>query len=246
MTKQSGLGDQLYVDGYDLSGDIGSLSRIGGGPAALEVTAIDKSAPERVGGLRTGEIAFQAWFNKAAAQAHQVLKLIPTTDTQVSYFKGSGIGNVCASQISKQIGYDPTRGADGSLSLATSAQSNGYGLEWGKQLTAGKRTDTTATSPATGLDTVASASFGGQFYVHLFTFVGTSVTFTIQDSADNATFANVTGGAFTAMTAIGAQRLELLNTTTIRRYVRVITTGTFSSAIFAVNMIKNEIAGQVF
>lgn len=245
MTKQSGLGDRLFVDGYDLSGDIGSLSKIGGGPAALEVTDITQSAPERVGGLRTGEIAFQSWFNKATGQAHPVLSLIPTVDTQVSYLRNIGIGSPMASQISKQIGYDPTRGADGSLSLAISAQSNGYGIEWGRQLTIGKRTDTTATSGAS-LDTLASASFGGQFYFHLFAFTGTSVTIKIQDSADDSNWLDVASATTAALTAIGAVRVALSNTATIRRYVRVTTVGTFSNAVFAVNMIKNEIAGQVF
>ena len=39
MAKQTGLGDNCYVSGYDLSGDVGSLGRVGGGPALLEVTA---------------------------------------------------------------------------------------------------------------------------------------------------------------------------------------------------------------
>lgn len=246
MAKQSGLGDQLYVDGFDLSGDTGSLSKIGGGPAALEVTAIDKSGYERLGGLRTGEIDWTSWFNDAAGQEHPVLSLLPLADTQVSYLRGVGQGSPMASCIGKQITYDPTRGADGSLSFGLSVQSNGYGIEWGKQLTAGKRTDTTATSPATGLDTTASASFGAQFYLHVFSFTGTSVTIKVQDSADNSTFADVTGGAFATVTAAGAQRIALANTATVRRYLRVITTGTFSNVVFAVNAVKNETAGVVF
>jgi hypothetical protein len=35
MAKQSGLGDNLYVAGYDLSGDIGSLETISGRLALL-------------------------------------------------------------------------------------------------------------------------------------------------------------------------------------------------------------------
>lgn len=245
MTKQSGLGDHLFVDGFDLSGDIGSLSKIGGGPAVLEVTAIDKSAPERLGGLRTGEVSFLSWFDVQTAQAHAVLKQIPTIDTQVSYFRGYGIGSPAASQVSKQVGYDPTRGADGSLSMAVSAQSNGYGIEWGKQLTNGKRTDTTATNGAS-LDTAASLSFGGQFYLHLFAFTGTSVTVKIQDSADDSNWLDVASATFGALSAVGAARIALSATATIRRYVRVVTTGTFSNAVFAVNGVKNEIAGQVF
>lgn len=247
MAKQSGLGDQLYVDGYNLSGDIGSLSAIRGGIALLDVTGIDKSGFERIGGQRDGAISFASFMNDSAGQAHPRLKTLPTTDVLVSYLRGTGIGSPMASLVAKQVNYDPTRTASGELTMAIDAQGNGYGLEWGQQLTAGIRTDTVATSPATGLDTVASASFGLQAYLHVFAFTGTSVTVTLQDSADNSTFAAIGGGvSFTAATAIGAQRIATINTQTVRRYVRAITTGTFSNAQFCVQLTKNDIAGQVF
>ena len=37
------------------------------------------------------------------------------------------------------------------------------------------------------------ASFGVQAYLQVFSFTGTDVTITIQDSADNSSFANITG-----------------------------------------------------
>ena len=79
--------------------------------------------------------------------------------------------------------------------------------------------------------------------------VGTSCTVTIEDSADNLTFGAVTGLAFTAVTPGAAptfQRLATSNTATIKRYVRAVTSGTFTSAVFQVTIVRNEIAGQVF
>lgn len=245
MAKQSGLGDQLYIDGVNLSGDIGSLGRIGGGPAALEVTAIDKSAIERVGGLRDGAVEFSAWFNKAAGQEHLTLRGLPYTDRTVSYLRGQAIGGAGACMVAKQVNYDPTRGQDGSLTLATSCQANGFGLEWGVQLTAGIRTDTTATN-GTSLDNAASTAFGGQFYLQVFSVTGTSVTVKIQDSADNSSFADLSGASFVAATGAGAQRIAIANNATVRRYLRVATTGTFTNAKFAVVAVRNEIAGVVF
>ena len=70
MAKQTGLGDNYYVGGYDVSGDTSDLSRIGGGPAALVTTGIDKTAFERLGGLRTGGVSWTSWFNDAAKQQH--------------------------------------------------------------------------------------------------------------------------------------------------------------------------------
>jgi hypothetical protein len=240
MAKQTGLGDRLFIDGYDLSGDIGSLQRIGGGPAAMDVTGIDKSAFERIGGRRDGGIDFTSWFNDAAGQAYPVLSALPTTDRTVSYFRGAAIGSPAASCIAKQISYDGTRGNDGAFTFTSSALSNNYGLDWGLQLTAGKRTDVAATNGASIDYGAVSTLFGLQAYLHVFSFTGTSVTVTLQDSADNATFANITSAVFTAATGRTSERIA--TTGTVRRYVRAITTGTFSSAVFAVHFTRNETA----
>jgi hypothetical protein len=249
MAKQAGMGDQLYVGGYDLSGDVGSLGSVAGGPAALEVTAIDKSGFERLGGLRNGQVEFSSFFNDAAGAAHPALSTRPITDRIVSYLRGTTLGNPAASMVAKQVNYDPSRGNDGSLTIAVQALANGYGLEWGRSLTAGKRTDSGATN-GSSIDTTASASFGAQAYLQVFSFSGTDVTVKIQDSADNSSFADVASLAFTQVTggAPLAERIAIGNTATVRRYLRAITvtTGGFSSLVFAVVVVKNETAGQVF
>jgi hypothetical protein len=239
VTKQSGMGDYLLIDGYDFSGDIGSIGRIGGGPAASDVTGITSSAMERIGLLRDGGIDFTSWFNPSTDRQHDVLSTLPYASRQETYCRGLGLGSQAASCVLKQLNYDPTRGQDGALSIAISGQADAYGLEWGVQLTPGKRTDTTATNGAS-IDGTASTAFGAQAYLHLVAFTGTDITVTLEDSADDVTFAAVTGGAFTAMTGIGAQRLQTGRTATIRRYTRIATTGTFTSATFLVNFIRND------
>ena len=247
MAKQSGLGDNFYLHGYDISGDIGSIS-VSGGPAALEVTGIDKSAYERIGGLRTGGMNWSAFFNPTDDRAHDRLENLPTTDVIATYFRGTTLGNPAACQVSKQINYDGNRGDDGAFTFQVDAQSNGFGVEWGRSLTAGVRTDTAATN-GSSIDTAASASFGAQAYLQAFGMSGTDVTVKIQDSADNSSFADVSGLAFTQLTAgRSAERIATANNATIRRYLRAVTvtTGGFSSLAFAVVIVKNEIAGQVF
>jgi len=243
MGKEGGLGDLCFVDGTDLSGDVGSVGGISGGNTPLLVTGISQLAAARIGGQRDGKMDFNSWFNAAAGQEHPTLSTLPTADRIVSYWHGSALGNPCASMVAKQVNYDMTRGSDGALSLAVSAVANGFGLEWGTQVTAGKRSDSTATSPATGVDfTTVSTSFGWQAYLHVFSFTGTSVTVTLQDSADNSAFAGFTGSAFVAATAVGAQRLAGTSAATVRRYIRVITTGTFSQATFAVEFVRNDVS----
>lgn len=245
MAKQSGLGDNLYVGGNDLSGDVSTV-QISSPQAVQDVTGIDKSAMERIGLARDGNINWTSFWNPA--RAHPVLSALPTADVMVTYCRGTTLGNPAACQVSKQINYDGTRADSGEFTFSLQAQANAYGLEWGNQLTAGLRTDTGATN-GIGYDTGASASFGAQAYLQVTAFTGTDVTIKIQDSADNLTFADVSGLAFTAVTAAPAtQRLALSNTATVGRYVRAVTTtsGGFSSVTFSVVIHKNEIGGVVF
>lgn len=243
MAKQSGLGDALWVHGVDLSGDIGSLGRVGGGPAVLEMTGIDKLAMERVGGVRTGGMEFAAWFNPAIGAAHPTLAALPTADRITTYCRGTALGSAAACLVGKQLNYDPTRAADGALSIGVTAESNGYGLEWGVLRTAGKRTDSGATNGAS-VDDGAASAFGLQAYLHVFEAVGTSVTVKLQQSSDNGVgdaWADVAGGTFAAATGIGAQRIETARDLAVERYLRVVTTGVFSAATFGVIVCRNEV-----
>jgi hypothetical protein len=246
MAKSGGLGDNFYSGGYDLSGDIGSVDKVQGGNKPIDVTGINKSAFERIGGVRDGAMSWKAFFNTTGA--HPVLSALPTADVVATYCRGTTLGDPCASVVAKQLNYDGNRAQSGEFVFTVDAEANSFGVEWGVQLTAGLRTDTAATN-GTGIDTLASAAFGAQAYLQVNAFVGTDATVKIQDSADNVTFADVTGLAFTQVTAAPfTQRLATSNAATIRRYIRAITvtTGGFTSLVFAVQITKNEIAGVTF
>lgn len=245
MAKSSGLGDNLYIAGYDLSGDINALGSIGGGPATLDTTGIDKSAMERIGGVRDGRLQMVSFFNPATNRSHLRLSTLPTADVIATYFRGTTLGGASANIVAKQLNYDGTRGDDGAFTFAVEAQANGYGLEWGTSLTAGKRTDGSATNGSSVDFGTGSTAFGLQAYLHVFAFTGTSVTVKLQESSDNGSgdaFADVTGGAFTAATGITSQRIATASGQTVERYLRVVTTGTFSDAVFAVSVVRNEVA----
>lgn len=246
MTKAGGLGDNFYSGGYDLSGDTGSVDKVQGGTKPIDVTGINKFAFERIGGVRDGAMSWKAFFNTTGA--HPVLSALPTADVVATYCRGTTLGDPCASVVAKQLNYDGNRGQSGEFVFSVDAEANSFGVEWGVQLTAGLRTDTAATN-GTGVDTAASAAFGAQAYLQVTAFTGTDVTVKIQDSADNVTFADVTGLAFTQVTAAPfTQRLATSNAATIRRYARAVTvtTGGVTSVTFAVQITKNEIAGVVF
>lgn len=249
MAKQGGLGDRFAIGGYDVSGDIGSLQRVGGGPATVQdVTGINASAMERVGLHLTGDIGWTGFFNDAVGRLHPVAKLLPTADTLATYGRGAALGSPAACLVCKSITYDMTRAADGSLTTAGQKQGNAYPLEWGVQLTPWTRTDTAATNgTSVDLGSASPGAFGAQFYAHVHSVTGTSVTLTVQQSSDNGAgdaFAAVTGGAFTAVTSAGAPTWQRIATGAIdiERYLRVVSSGTFSNAQFIVVAVRNEIA----
>jgi hypothetical protein len=194
-------------------------------------------------------LAFSAFFNDATGQAHPVLSSLPTADRIVSYWhRAAAVGDPAASMIGKQIGYDPTRGTDGSLTLAIEAQANGFGLDWGESLTAGKKTDSGAANGAVHDygSTIGQTLFGAQAYLHVFAFTGTDATVTIQDSTSD--FSGATLLTFTEVSALGgankSERIETASRTeTVDRYVRVVTTTSsgFSNLIFAVMLVKNQV-----
>jgi hypothetical protein len=246
VAKTSGLGDRLFVGGRNLSGDIGSLSRIGGSIATQDVTGIDKSAFERIGLVRDGSLEYTAFFNPAAGQAHPALSALPTSDQILTYCRGATAGSPAACLVGKQINYDPTRAADGALTLTVQALANGYGLEWGRQATAGQRTDTEATDGA-ALDLGGATAFGLQAWLHVFALTGDDITVTLEGSADEDgdpdAWAAITGGAFAEVTsAPAAQRIQTARDQAVERYIRVATSGAFTSVTFAVVVKANRTA----
>lgn len=241
MAKQSGLGDLFLISGVDISGDIAAIDELGGGLAAVdEVSGIDVSGKERIGLGRDGRMNITTFFNPA--RAHLTLNDLPTTDVIAVYGRGRSIGSPGACINGKQATYDGSREASGAYRLPTQILANSYGLEWGRQLTAGLRTDTTATNGASLDQTTVSTLFGWQAYLQVTAFSGTNVTVVIEDSADDVSFAALSGASFTAVSSAPAwQRLESASrTATVRRYVRAVTTGTFTSATFAVVFVRND------
>lgn len=241
MAKSSGLGMKVFVDGYDISGDYQSIGRIGGGPAVLDTTGVDKSAFERIGGRRDGAIEATTYFNpdtiaggSAADRSHLVLKSLPLTDRMVS------VAHPAAGEswtlVAKQGNYDPTVAADGMITIGVSCQANGYGLEPGRLLTTAPLTQGAAGNVAS-VDFGAGAAFGLQAHLQVLAFTGTSITVKLQGSSDNGAgdaFADIAGGGFTAATARGTERIQTARSLAIERYMRVVTTGVFTSATFVV------------
>jgi len=315
MAKQSGLGDNFFLQGSDLTGDVSAIDSFSAPINLQDGTTIKQFAHSRIPLLRDANWQFSSFFDVtsgAASGATATLITLPRTDVVCNYFHGSAIGNVAAGAVMKQLNYDPTRGNDGSITTKTELDGNAFGMDWGEQLTPGIRTDSAATN-GTSIDDSAGATtpgvplsgtpvtntsplpstvvvsggtgtnvtingvaqgtfdgtyvvpanggtitltyssaptwtwtykttFGASIYLQAFApFTGTSCTVTVQSAPDNSTWATV-GSAFTAFTGATAQRIGPTSGQTIDKWLRVITTGTFTVASFAVMVARYPIA----
>lgn len=89
----------------------------------------------------------------------------------------------------------------------------------------------TNTTTGSSRDDTAATSTGWVAHVHVTSVDGGSWVIKLQDSADNSSWSDVSGGAFTAATGATSQRLEAASTTAqLRRYVRYVATRTGGSA----------------
>lgn len=100
----------------------------------------------------------------------------------------------------------------------------------------------TATATGTGVDTLGYNSAAVALEVGVVSGTSPTLDVKIQDSADNSTFADVTGLTFTQVTATGNSqilRVDGLNTSTRRRYLRAVGTiaGTTPSFAFGVEIL---------
>lgn len=251
MAIRTGLDCFFLVDGIDMTGDTAAIDFISSPRTTFPSHGLNHRAYARIYGKKDGLAEVSPYFNPASGQAHDQLSTLPLIDRDFLLGVGPNLGDPCAALRYKQIGYDGSRAADGGFMFKFQAQANDHGLDWGKLLTAGKRTDTAATN-GTGVDqlvdTAATGSYahGLQAYLQVTAFTGDDCTIKLQQSSDNGVgdaWADVTGGAFTVVTAAPfTQRIQTGLTQTVERYLRVVTSGTFTTITFAVMAHRNEAA----
>jgi len=245
--KSSGMGDQLWVGGYDLGASTNSLSRISGGPTPANLTDITQSAYERKGGLRDGGMEIVSYWNPDAGGSHAAYSPLPTADVIATYAHTTLIGGPSANLVGKQLNYDGDHGQDGSFTLNVQADANGYGLQWAFQATAGKRTDASATAAAavTALDqgSASPGAFGLVMWVHLFSLGSGTPTIKLQESSDNGAdaYADVVGATTGALSSAPQALRVATGAIAVERYLKVVTTGTFTNAVFAVSVYRHRV-----
>lgn len=245
MSKTTALTDNCYVGGTDISGDVGSLSSVSSPRAIIDVSSLVVPGYERLLGRSDGMISFNAFYEPTVEHAalSPVGTAAGTTNTQITYAHGVLVSNDAASLQAKQIDYAFTIGVDYSIGIAVQTQAgSGFPLEWGQMLTTGKQTFASAGTVAGTVDGQTytggtATAFGAAAYLHAFSIASGTATVAVQDSADGASFSNVTGLVFTAVSGSTFERVATTKTQAIRRYWRINVTGTFTNLVAFANLV---------
>ncbi len=231
---------QIVIGGYDLSSDFNKMDRDQSVDEA-EVSGFGATAKSYVLGLQATKLTLGGWFNGAVNAVHARLEaILGGTNTPVTVAYGSrNLGDPCDVldgkekdyKISVAIGSAVGVSAEIDMDYAVGLGTIGHAL--GAETVTGS-----AASVDWGATSTASNGFDANVHLTAISGAGAQLTARFQDSADNVTFADISGGTFTAATAIGGQSLH--NVASVRRYTRAAWTmaGTTPSCTFLMSLAK--------
>jgi hypothetical protein len=197
-----------------------------------EDTSFGDSFKSYKSGLHDGTISLSGMWDPAAGATDATLHgLLGVDTTLVSILcEGATVGTRAKICKSSMASYDISTPVGDVVTAAAEFPACG-GVWGGDVLLAGTAVTTTGTG--TSVDNAVQTTEGWVANLHVTAISGTpTVTFKLADSADDSSWADVTGGGFTAATAIGAQQITSL-TGTVRRYARAAWTVTGSTSMTA-------------
>lgn len=133
MPKQSGIGQRLFANGYNISGDVGAVGSVATPLNLLDVTGLDKGAVERITGVADASMEFNCFFNPTSGAAHELLRELvgkrfansatfERGPVEMLYLMGAAVDMPVFFMMGYQIEYGWSRGEDGSLSGTVSVQ----------------------------------------------------------------------------------------------------------------------------
>lgn len=232
---------QVLVNQYDLSGYFNAFN-VSAQQATHDTTCFGNQSPAYAGGLKSGNIAADGLFSADALLGSDVAlpPLLGTNAVITLLPKGGTVGNRAYTLQDVVKSYDiGVKVADMIRNHIAADSVDGY--DYGVSLHALQAE--TATANGTAVDNGAATTNGGVAQIHLTVMSGTStptLTAKIQHSTDNSTWADLAGGAFTALTALGSQRQTIAAGVTVNRYLRVVFTiaGTTPSFTFQVSFAR--------
>ncbi|MCS6302376.1 MAG: hypothetical protein H8K07_01720 [Nitrospira sp.] len=217
MPAAHGRLTRVYINGYDLTGFYrkqgSELTR-----ETAESTVFGLSDKTYLPGVRDASLSLEGIFDGAVDGIEQVLLAALAADPTIAAIcpQGDALGNIALGFSALETKYAIESSIDDIVSLANELQSTG-GRD--RLLVHHALSTEVATGNGTSLDNGAQTTNGGVAYLQVPDITGiTNLAVTIEDSADNVSFATIL--TFAGVTADrNAQRVAISGT--VRRYTRM-------------------------
>lgn len=189
-----------------------------------DTTTLRKGWRENIKGQASATFPFEGFVD--AAQKAILYDQLGVNAGVLTYCPGGddAVGDLARLIAATSTSLGSANSLDEAVALAWDVTSQGL-VAWGQVLhPLGEDTNTTTGSSK---DDAAATSTGWTAHLQVPLVDGGSWVVKLQDSADNSSWSDVSGGAFTAATTRTAQRLQSSSlTATLRRYVRYVATRT--------------------
>jgi hypothetical protein len=241
MSFAHGKDTDIYLGGYDLTAYFNDVS-VNREADLAETSTFGNTAKTFLAGLKDAVASLAGFFDGAANAVDERLNAMFAQSTVCSFFwAGDTIGNRAMLMSGIENSYEIGASVGDAVGVSAEIQASG-GADSGVSLAEKSARATTGGTNLTSVDFGAASTSSSGFVTNLHVFGVTgapTLTAKIQDSADNVTFADVTGGAFTAATGVTSQQLTS-SSVSVRRYVRVtyIVAGASTTVTFAVSFAK--------
>ncbi len=226
MAFVHGKSAQVLVAATDLSGYFNSVD-VSTNNDIAETTNFGQDAKSYVGGLQDATLSMSGLFSHDTNGSDDGLSAALTAQqTLVTVAIDSGtIGNRAILAKTHETAYSISSPVADVSSItadfqASHDQAGDYGLRFGVMLTDGAAIDSGSVGALASVDQVAATANGGMAFLHVVAnTLDAAITITVQDSADDGTFADL--GSFSSVGAGSTASEQVVASGTVARYIRV-------------------------
>lgn len=226
---------EVYYNGYDLSIYMSTASTANNRDKA-DASTFKTKVKKYTYGLKETTMSLEGYFDGSKDAVDELMSAAIDADEGVfTHFPtGASLGARGKSMLATTTKYEVTSEIGSTVGVSVEA-SPGIGGVVENIRALAYETEVTEDGNSSSIDFSAASTKVGTLTVHAFT-SGTDLTVTLQDSADNTTFADVASVTFTGGTAEEPVRAGKRSITTnpLRRYARVLWAGAGNIVVAAV------------